>query len=151
MGIDISSDIDDDIDDIDSDDESKDIDIDEDDEQIKIAKPRTILLNAHIHTTRKNIAYITLLNDAKIESFAECKSSILKTYGVVNEFDVIISNSANEDGRYGFDTISVTIKTPKKEQQLSRDEWEFMSETIIQTLSDNKMIHDNRFKKYKID
>jgi hypothetical protein len=98
-------------------------------------KPQIITLRGHINTTRKGILYITLRNAIGQESFAECEKSILRAYNIAKGFEIDISVQ-NEQG---FDSIKVVLRTPKMETVLQESELLWMSETIEQVFSDNKI------------
>lgn len=139
--------IDDDVDDDDTQEErdEEDQDAESAQKEVVLSQPKQAVLLGHINTIRKGIAYLTLKDSIGRESFAEQKLSILKADGVTKKagkFEIIISATDN--------IPSVTMRSDKWSRLLNRDEWAFMSETVAQTLSDNKMVEDHRYDKYKI-
>ena len=94
---------------------------------------KEIVLHCRIILVRNGMASMVLTDQQRRSSFAECKITRLKVCGVPTssgKFDIIVAKP---------DNVVVTLRTPRKERVLSESEWKFMSETIEQVLSDNKL------------
>ena len=97
-----------------------------------VTPPRRIILHGHVIVSRNGTAYIGLKNEKGLESFAECKTTVLKTRGISGNFDVILSKVV------GF-PVEVLLRFAKQESRLLDTEWIHMRDAIRQTLFDNNM------------
>jgi hypothetical protein len=99
--------------------------------------PKEILLHCRIILIRNGIASMVLTDQKGHQSFAESKVTRLKVCGISpksGKFDIVIAKPGND--------VEVTLRTARKERPLSPLEWRFMSETIEQVLSDNKLCEE---------
>ncbi|MFA5766820.1 MAG: hypothetical protein WC919_02775 [Candidatus Paceibacterota bacterium] len=95
--------------------------------------PNEIVLYCRIILIRNGMASIVLTDQQGHSSFAECKVARLKVCGIstkAGKFDIIVAKP---------DNIEIKLRTPRRERILSESEWRFMSETIEQVLSNNKL------------
>jgi hypothetical protein len=96
---------------------------------------KPIVFEGHVISRRKGIAYVSLTDSKKRQSFADCSTATLKENGITDKFKVIITRNGDGKG------CSIVLKAAE-ERQLSCDEWRRLSETVEQALSDYKMEDD---------
>ena len=88
------------------------------------AVSRPIILEGHINCIRNGIAYLTLMDERRIGSFAECSLDVLKVDGITDKFQIVIQRG-----------VGMTLRVGKKERLLAFGEWTHIRETLEVVLS----------------
>ena len=83
-----------------------------------------IILEGHINCVRSGMAYLTLMDESRISSFAECSLDILKVDGITSQFQIIIQRPGG-----------LILRVGKKERLLHPGEWGHIRETLEAVLS----------------
>jgi hypothetical protein len=91
------------------------------DPNIQIVARKPIVLEGHVNCVRKGMAYLTLIGQNRLGSFAECSLDTLKADGIVDKFEITISRDKPH---------TLTLRSGKKERQLAPGEWGHISETV---------------------
>lgn len=90
-----------------------------------VANHNPVVFQGHINTIRNGIAYITLMDEKGLQSFAECDLADLKKDGITDKFEVLI-----------YPGTRVVLRAKKQQRELSKAEWKYLSETIDRDLAD---------------